>query len=44
MVRETGAKDKKWTSRGYAIAGYALLGIAVVIVGFGFYLLIPHFH
>ena len=43
-----GAKFMEYAAEGrkggYATAGYALLGIAVVIVGFGFYLLIPHFH
>lgn len=33
MVRETGAKDKKWTSRGYAIAGYAT--VFVLLGGMG---------
>ncbi|MEZ5085541.1 MAG: hypothetical protein R2722_04585 [Tessaracoccus sp.] len=29
---------------GYTLAGYALLAVSVVIVGFGLYLLIPYFH
>ena len=33
MVRETGAKDRKWTSRGYAIAGYAT--VFVLLGGMG---------
>ncbi|HMR48268.1 MAG TPA: hypothetical protein PKE40_14015 [Arachnia sp.] len=29
---------------GYKAGGYALLGVSILIVGFGLYLLIPYFH